>query len=60
MVNAVNRRGGNAKLTMYPENGHNAWSDTYKNYKVFEFLLSHKNENAKALVNDFNDMKLYG
>lgn len=60
MVDAVNRRGGSAKLTIYPENGHNAWSDTYKNYEVFEFLLSHKNENAKALVNDFNDMKLFG
>ena len=60
MVDVVNRRGGNAKLTIYPENSHNAWSDTYKNYEVFEFLLSHKNENAKDLVNDFNNMKLFG
>jgi len=60
MVDAVNRRGGKAKLTIYPENGHNAWSDTYKNYDVFEFLLSHKNENIKDLINDFNDMTLYG
>lgn len=60
MVDAVNRRGGNAKLTIYPENSHNAWSDTYKNYEVFEFLLSHKNENIKDIINDLNDMKLYG
>ena len=41
MVDKVNKRGGNAKLTVYPENAHNAWSDTYGNRKVFEWLLSH-------------------
>ena len=28
MVDAVNSCGGNAKLTIYPENGHDAWSNT--------------------------------
>ena len=53
MVNAVNKRGGNAKLTLYPEAGHDAWTPTYTNREVFEWLLSHKNENAKALVNEY-------
>ena len=60
MVNAVNANGGNAKLTIYPENEHNAWSDTYSNYEVFEWLLSHKNENAKQLKNEYADQKIYG
>ena len=60
MVNAVNANGGNAKLTIYPENDHNAWSDTYSNYEVFEWLLSHKNENAKQLKNEYTDQKIYG
>lgn len=40
MTDAVNRSGGYAKLTIYPENGHDAWSDTYRNPEVFEWLLS--------------------
>jgi predicted peptidase len=39
MVDKVNRIGGNAKLTVYPENEHDAWTDTYKNYEVFRWLL---------------------
>lgn len=33
MVNGVNVRGGNnnARLTIYPERDHNAWTDTYSN-----------------------------
>ena len=42
MVNAVNAKGGNAKLTVYPENGHNAWDDTYGNLAVWEWLLAQK------------------
>ena len=42
MVEAVNRRGGCARLTVYPENGHDAWSDTYPNPAVYEWLLSHR------------------
>lgn len=42
MVNAVNACGGSAKLTIYPENDHNAWTDTYANPAVFEWLLSNR------------------
>lgn len=44
MVNAVNRSNGNAKLTVYPENEHDAWSDTYSNAEVFDWLLKHKKQ----------------
>ena len=42
MVEAVNRSGGNAKLTVYPENDHDSWSDTYSNPAVFSWLLQHQ------------------
>jgi len=41
MVDSINRFGGNAKLTVYPERDHDAWTDTYNNPEVFKWLLSH-------------------
>ena len=61
MVEAVNRRGGNAKLTVYPENAHDAWTDTFSNPEVYKWLLTNKNENAKSLVNEYSqNMKDFG
>ena len=61
MVNAINKKGGNAKLTIYPENAHDAWSDTFSNPEVYKWLLSHRNENAKELVNEYrNNVKDFG
>ncbi len=60
MVNAVNRCGGNARLTVYPNNEHNAWSDTYSNPQVFAWLLEHENENAATLKDAYTDQSVYG
>lgn len=60
MVDAVNRCGGMAKLTLYPENGHDAWNDTYSNKQVYEWLLSHSNSNTKSLEDIYNDSNIYG
>ncbi len=60
MVNAVNRCGGNARLTVYPDNTHDAWSDTYSNPRVFAWLLEHTNENAAALKDAYTDQSVYG
>ena len=60
MVDAVNRAGGEAKLTLYPENAHNAWSDTFADPEVFSWLLSHKNKNATALVDRYRSGEIYG
>lgn len=60
MVERVNNYGGKAKLTIYPENDHNAWDDTFSNKEVYEWLLSHKNENAKQIIDIYNDVKKYG
>ena len=44
MVKEVNRLGGTAKLTIYPNVGHLCWKETYENPKLYEWLLSHKRQ----------------
>ncbi|MCE5187018.1 MAG: prolyl oligopeptidase family serine peptidase [Planctomycetaceae bacterium] len=41
IVDAVNAAGGNAKLTLYPEAGHDSWTQTYANPELYTWLLSH-------------------
>lgn len=45
MVDAVNKTGGNAVLTIYPNNGHDAWSDTINNKEVIKWLVSQTKKN---------------
>ncbi len=59
MVDAVNKCGGKAKLTIYPENGHDAWCDTYSNPEVFHWLLSNTNKNALELIEKYADSSIY-
>lgn len=40
MVEAVNASGGNAKLTSYPGVGHDSYTQTYANPKLYEWFLS--------------------
>ena len=60
MVEAINKRGGNAKLTLYPNTKHDCWTVTYKNRAVFEWLFAQRNRNAKALVDGFSNNNIYG
>jgi predicted peptidase len=41
MVNSIKRSGGNAKLTVYPEAGHDSWTKTYDNPQLYKWLLKH-------------------
>ncbi len=41
MVDAINARDGKARLTIYPDVGHNSWTRTYANPKLYEWFLSH-------------------
>jgi len=41
MVNAVKRAGGDARLTVYPDAGHDSWTATYDNPELYEWLLGH-------------------
>jgi predicted peptidase len=47
MVDALNQHGGNAKLTIYPEAGHDAWTDTYDNPELYEWLLQQKRSDQR-------------
>jgi predicted peptidase len=40
MVDAIQRLGGRAKLTIYPGVGHNSWSRTYADPEFYDWLLA--------------------
>ncbi|GAA4430987.1 dienelactone hydrolase family protein [Bremerella cremea] len=42
MVKLLKEKGGNPKLTIYPEALHDSWTETYDNEEVFKWLLSHQ------------------
>lgn len=41
MVDAVNQAGGHAKLTVYPNVGHDSWTETYNNEELYQWFSSH-------------------
>ena len=59
MVDAVNRKGGNARLTVYPENGHNSWDDTYRDPAVFRWMIFQTNDGSPA-ASEQMDAVIYG
>lgn len=48
MVARLKSINGNAKLTVYPEAGHDSWTETYNNPEVYEWLLSHSLNQRKV------------
>ena len=42
MVEAIKAAGGNVKFTVYPEAGHDAWTETYNNPELYQWLLQQK------------------
>lgn len=60
MVESINQRGGSAKLTVYPNNSHDAWSDTYSNYDVFRWLLEHRSRAYTARDDGYRGAEQYG
>ena len=42
MVSALRRFGNDAKLTVYPEAGHDSWTETYKNPELYDWFLKHR------------------
>ena len=39
MVDALKEVGGNVKFTIYPEAGHDSWTETYNNPELYEWFL---------------------
>ena len=42
MVDALKAAGGDVQFTRYPDAGHDSWTVTYDNPKLYEWFLSHK------------------
>lgn len=43
MVKALEEADGNVTLTVYADAGHDAWTETYNNPELYEWLLQHQN-----------------
>lgn len=48
MVEAIQKRGGNAKITIYQGVGHNSWSQTFENKTMWDWLFSQKNSHKET------------
>lgn len=46
MVDAVNKNGGKARLTILHKVGHNSWDEAYNSSNLIEWLVSQKRENT--------------
>lgn len=42
MVDALKRYGANVRFTVYPEAGHDSWTETYDNPELYEWFLKHR------------------
>jgi predicted peptidase len=47
MVEAIKKAGGDVKFTVYPEAGHDSWTETYNNPELYEWFLEHKRAKPK-------------
>jgi len=45
MVDALKNCGNDAKLTIYPEVGHDAWTETYNNQELYDWFLKQTKQN---------------
>jgi len=43
MGSALEDAGGDVKLTIYPEAGHDSWTETYSNEALYQWFLQHEN-----------------
>ena len=42
MVTALKKIGNEAKLTVYPQAGHDSWTETYNNPELYDWFLQHQ------------------
>jgi hypothetical protein len=42
MVTSLRGIGNPARLTVYPECGHDSWTETYNNPALYQWFLSHR------------------
>ena len=59
MVNAVKVNGGKAKLTVYEDINHDAWTKTFQNPEVWKWLLRHKSK-YQAIKSVYDNVEEFG
>ena len=42
MVDALKKAGGNVKFTVYPDAGHDSWTETYSNSELYDWFLRNR------------------
>ena len=42
MVDALKAAGSEPKFTIYPEAGHDSWTETYENPELYRWFLQHR------------------
>lgn len=47
MVEAINEKGGNARLTIYPNANHNSWNRAYNTDELYQWLLKQNLQNRE-------------
>ncbi len=48
MVEALKKAGNDARLTRYPDAGHDSWTESYNNPELYEWFLQHTRTSAPA------------
>ena len=59
MVDIIQSGGGSAKLTLYKNTGHNAWTPTFQDKNVWEWLLSHQVKYEQTR-NEYDNVEQFG
>jgi hypothetical protein len=47
MVDALRNVGSDVKFTIYPQAGHDSWTETYQNPELYEWFLDQKRKEKK-------------
>lgn len=48
MVEALKACGGNVKFTVYPDAGHDSWTETYDNPELYKWFLKHPHRKSET------------
>ena len=48
MIDALKEQGGEPKLTIYPDAGHDSWTETYDNPDFYEWLLAQRRKPTRG------------
>jgi predicted peptidase len=48
MVDALKKAGGDVRITVYPDAGHDSWTETYNNPELYEWLLRQRRHATKG------------